>query len=295
MNGGLGNQLFQYILYRFIEENSGDDCYIDDSDFFHWNSHFGYEIKKIFGLTPNLLSEYFDNDVWKEVLAVTKDNINIIDFFKQNGLPMNVVSEGSMMVDAYSKRYKVPYIGVYTTLSANSYAPEIAQKKGNVYYYGYWINAHWFQNIRDQIIQELKFPDFDDDYNKNMAEKICSSHSVGIHVRRGDFIDYGWALDLKWYRSSITHMKLVINDPVYYIFSDDLQFCRSNLETLGFAKNDNIVFVEGNTGGKNWRDMQLISLCKNLIIANSSFSYLGALLNQNPNKYVLNPTTRMII
>lgn len=227
--------------------------------------------------------------MWDEISRVTQKEINIIDFFRNNDLPIELVSEGGTFNDFY-KNHKIRFTGEFYSFDMNSYAPEIAKYKGNVYYHGYWINMHWFQNIRDQIIYELTFPEFDDDYNKEMAEKMCTGRSVGVHIRRGDFLTLGWGLDSKWYQQSVDHMKLVISNPVFYIFSDDPAWCLSNLGTLGFnTKKDNVVFVEGNTGGKNWRDMQLMTLCKNLIIANSSFSYLAALLNQNPNKYVLNP------
>ena len=201
---------------------------------------------------------------------------------------MKVVSEGTFLADFY-KNYKIPYTGRYYTFQANTYDPEVARHKGDVYYHGYWINMHWFQNVRDQIMQDLKFPEIDDDYNKNMAEKICSCHSIGVHVRRGDFLTLGWSLDPKWYWNAVGHMRVVINKPVFFIFSDDIDWCRSNKSLLGFNKFDKIEFMDGNTGGKNFRDMQLMTLCQNLIIANSSFSYLAALLNQNSNKYILNP------
>ena len=290
MNGGLGNQLFQYIFYRFLEENSGDDCYIDDRYFFHTKKHFGYEINKIFGLSPKLLSEHFDNEVWEAILNTTKNEINIIDYFKEAGLSMEVVSEGGFLAGFY-KNYKIPYTGKFHTFDANTYAPEIAKLNGNVYYHGYWINMNWLKNVKNQIIQELKFPEIDDDYNKKIAEKICACPSVGVHVRRGDFLTLGWGLDPRWYREKVIHMKQVRSKPVFFIFSDDTDWCRSNTAALGFDKSDNVVFVEGNTGGKNFRDMQLMTFCRNLIIANSSFSYLAALLNQNPDKYVINPVS----
>ena len=208
---------------------------------------------------------------------------------------MKAVSESNLLAVDH-KKHKVPYTGKFHIVNANTYAPEIALLNGDVYYYGYWINMHWFQNVRDQIIRELKFPEIDDDYNKRTAEEICACHSVGVHVRRGDFIDYGRLLDPKWYWETVKHIKPIISKPVFFIFSDDIDWCRLKIALLGFDESDNVVFVEGNTEGKNFRDMQLMTLCQNLIIANSSFSYLAALLNQNPNKYVLNPvSTRQIV
>jgi hypothetical protein len=135
-----------------------------------------------------------------------------------------------------------------------------------------------------------------DDFNKRMIERITDTLSVGVHIRRGDFIAIGWALDINWYKQAVLSMKSYLRDPVFFIFSDDLPYCDEHLEEMGFDRDkDKVVFVDGNRGINNFRDMHLMSLCKNLIIANSSFSYLAALLNKNPGKYVLNPTQREII
>ena len=288
MNGGLGNQLFQYIFYRYLEEKSGDICYIDDRFFFQRQQHFGYEINKIFGLTPNLLSNFFDEDVWEEVLKATKSEVNIIDFFNDSGLPLQVVSEGSFISDYY-KNHSVPYTGKLYSFAANTYSPEIVKLQGDTYYHGYYINMNWFKDILDLILRDLKFPEIDDEYNMDIAKKIGYHNSVAVHIRRGDFVTLGWSLEPDWYRQAVDAMKQTVAKPIFYIFSDDAEWCRSNLETLGFDRSDRIVFVEGNTGGKNFRDMQLMTLCKNLIIANSSFSYLAALLNRQPGKCVINP------
>ena len=64
MNGGLGNQLFQYAFYRYIQIATNDICYIDDSAFFGKNvEHNGFEIEKVFNIKCNLLSDFFDTDI----------------------------------------------------------------------------------------------------------------------------------------------------------------------------------------------------------------------------------------
>ena len=65
MNGGLGNQMFQYIFFRWLELNSGDECFLDDSPFFGDHvAHNGYELERLFGVQPRRLSQYFDADIW---------------------------------------------------------------------------------------------------------------------------------------------------------------------------------------------------------------------------------------
>ncbi|MDR2558036.1 MAG: alpha-1,2-fucosyltransferase [Oscillospiraceae bacterium] len=292
LDGGLGNQAFQYIFCRFLEENSGDVVYLDDRYFFNeQKTHNGYELNKVWNLKPNLLSEYFDADVWDEILKITKEDMHIIDFLNANGLNMLGVSEGSML----SASCHPPHNKPYKSVECNGYHPDIAKFPGNVYYYGYWINGNYFKSLLDKIIVELTFPKFDDDSNKNLAGQITSCSSVGVHVRRGDFVDLGWALSPGVYNVAVPQFKMRIKNPVFFIFSDDITWCEENRKSLGFERSDEIVYVSGNKGENAFRDMQLMTLCEHLIIANSSFSYLAALLNRNPNKMTANPTTRLIV
>ena len=78
-----------------------------------------------------------------------------------------------------------------------------------------------------------------------------------------------------------------VNPDLYVIFSDDIQWCRENLSSI--IGNREVVFVDWNKGEQSFRDIQLMTLCKHNIIANSSFSWWGAWLNQNENKVVVAP------
>ena len=291
MNGGLGNQLFQYIFYRFVEIVSGDDCYIDDRFFTTTKAHNGYEIERIFGLKPKLLKERFSPKEWEEIVEESKNRVNIIPCLASRGLKLLPFSEGNFFAERYSK-HTVQYKGPVYSIPANQYVPDTGTIEGDVYFHGYWINAHWFQYIRDEIMDELVFPSAlpHDTYTQHMIERIDGSHSIGVHVRRGDFVTLGWAMDFSWYATRIPAMRKFIRNPVFFLFSDDLIWCKENFASLGFLPSDEVVFIDGNTGANSYRDLQLLSHCQNMIIANSSFSYLAALLNQRPNKYILNPS-----
>lgn len=76
-----------------------------------------------------------------------------------------------------------------------------------------------------------------------------------------------------------------------FVFSDDIAWCKEHAEELGFGQFSSIVFVEGNMHGRNYLDLQLMSSCKGMILSNSAFCYLAALLNTEKKCYV-NPTVR---
>ena len=94
MNGGLGNQLFQYAFYRYIQIATNDICYIDDSAFFGKNvEHNGFEIEKVFNIKCNLLSDFFDNDVWLEMLKKKQEGISIPQQLLNVGIDIAVIAE----------------------------------------------------------------------------------------------------------------------------------------------------------------------------------------------------------
>ena len=76
-----------------------------------------------------------------------------------------------------------------------------------------------------------------------------------------------------------------VKPELYVIFSDDIQWCKENIG--GLVGNREVVFVDWNKGEQSFRDIQLMTLCKHNIIANSSFSWWGAWLNQNDDKVVI--------
>ena len=294
MNGGLGNQLFQYIFMRYIEEKSGESCIIDDLAFCGEKaSHNGYEIERIFGLKPNRLSELLDADVVAEMrrvlsapVAAGKKPESILTIFHDCGMDLFPIQEGNFYKDVCD------YTGSIFSTPANGFYPDILRCTGNLYYYGYWINAQWMASIAGTILKELTFPPLPDKNNQDYLSQIQSAglNSVAVHVRRGDFIDYGWLLSPKFYEETMSNLRKKIKKPTFFLFSDDMPWVKEHLQDLGILPSDECVFVEGNVHGKNYIDMQLMSQCRGMVIANSSFSYLAALLNTREDKLVWTPT-----
>lgn len=283
INGGLGNQLFQYIFYRGLCEKQNDNCYLDDSFFFREKIHNGYEIDKIFNLKPKKLSNYFDKDIWEFILDEIDTGKNICNIIQDNGIDIKMISETN---ECETRNYK----GQYYVTPINQYNPTILEYQEHIYYYGYWINRDWFKSIENILRKELIFKEIKDTKNQSLLNLITNSNSIGVHIRRGDFLDYGWALPEEYYFESVKNIIKSVENPLFFIFSDDIKWCLDNYKLLGFDFcRDNIIFVDGNIKGSNYIDMQLMSNCKHLIIANSAFSYLGALLNTNKDKIVINP------
>lgn len=153
----------------------------------------------------------------------------------------------------------------------------------------YWnailFNAHKmvFACYKDRV-NWIEFKNIQlNDINKSTLNRIKSEQSVCIHVRRGDFLSEKYAAThanvatLDYYKSAIKHIYKYVNNPSYFIFSDDIEWCKKNIEL------DNATYINWNTGKESYIDMYLQTFAKVNIIANSTFSYWGAYLNKNNN------------
>ena len=139
------------------------------------------------------------------------------------------------------------------------------------YFIGYWQNEKYIQDIRDDI---LSFIDFEIDHGFDFKE------SCSLHVRRGDYLNLPNIHPIQtidYYEKALDIIKPQGN---IFIFSDDINWCKENF------KFEKMIFMEDNS---NINDLKFMSLCQNNIIANSSFSWMAAWLNENQNKKVISP------
>jgi len=261
--------------------------YMDDSYFAINTVHNGYELEKVFGIRPHMLSELFDEDVWKYMLDERRKGKSIPQLLKDNGSDIILVSE---MEDIY-KTFN-PFDGKILVPTGKGYIPGVFDLQGNVYYHGYWLCREWFEGNKDIFLRELTFPKISDDKNKHLMHDIIEKQSLAIHVRRGDYIDWKIAYEPQNYKEMIDQWTNSLGTEWdLYVFSDDINWCKVNSEQMGFHVFKSVCYVEGNTAGKNYIDMQLMSQCKGMIMSNSAFCFLAALLNTN-KKACLGPKGR---
>ncbi|MDL2301839.1 alpha-1,2-fucosyltransferase [Lachnospiraceae bacterium OttesenSCG-928-D06] len=289
LNGGLANQVFQYIFARFayFYSNGRDTLFLDDSYFYTESKHNGYELDKVFGLKPELLSVHLAGESWEYMIDNRKRDIGVCQSVKDLGIDIKMVSEVDISSGVNS------FNGKIYTIPSNEFYPEILNMPGDVYYHGYWINKEWYGCYKKQFIKELVFPKIVDAGNKKYEKIILERKTIGVHVRRGDFVSLGWELPEDYYGKSLASIRKLHSDAVIMIFSDDIEWCRQNREVLGFYGFSDVLYVEGNVDGKNYIDLYLMQCCEGLVMSNSSFCYLAALLNTRL-RYVCNPTKRKI-
>lgn len=155
------------------------------------------------------------------------------------------------------------------------YDPEKHYK--DCWFWGYWQRASYFKDVKLDIRLREQYITLN---MRLMAELMHSCNSVAVHVRRTDYGVYNWILPYSYYVRAEDYIRRVVEDPVYFIFSDDMDFVKTNPPVAGkkhYIHNDEIA------------DFWLMSQCKHQIIANSTYSFWAAYLNDNPEKIVVYP------
>jgi hypothetical protein len=166
------------------------------------------------------------------------------------------------------------------------YDPRYLAVPSTVYLEGYWQSELYFKDIAGQIRQELRLKTLPSVKNIVMAKAIQSCQSVSLHIRRGDYLLepalHNCLLD--YYDRAIGWISGQINDPHFFVFSDDGHWAQANLKP-----DFPMTFVLHNDEKHCYEDLRLIRFCKHHITANSTFSWWGAWLSQSPHKLVCAP------
>ncbi|WP_150464417.1 alpha-1,2-fucosyltransferase [Francisella sp. XLW-1] len=155
------------------------------------------------------------------------------------------------------------------------------------YVEGYFQSERYFIDIRNILLKEFIIQEPLSKYTRLMEEKISKNKSCSVHIRRGDYtsdknINVHGVCSIDYYMKAIDIVNSYNPCTNFFIFSDDIVWCKK------FFNNDKIFFVD-NHGRVPHEDIYLMSLCNNNIIANSSFSWWGAWINQDDNKIVIAP------
>jgi len=150
----------------------------------------------------------------------------------------------------------------------------------NLKIHGYFQSEKYFLKYKKNIKNLFSI---DKENKKKLNDKygdLLKLNTCSIHVRRGDYLgltDYHTVLDINYFNKAMSYFD---SNTTFLVFSDDVNWCRNNLIS------ENIFFIENNL---DYIDLWLMSLCKNNIISNSTFSWWGAYLNNNRYKKVICP------
>lgn len=296
-SGGLGNQVMHYAFFRFAQREHPNDTWLLDDSWFNENSpHNGYELEKVFGVRPDTVNRYFDKSTLDKMERQQNKNGGMFSFETLLELGLSIVSVNMYdiynmydmygLLDTNTPQYNNSAIKdrIYRVyLENHKFCPQILDLPyKNIYYRGTWTAKEYFTRYKEENRKELRFPELVDDKNLKYAEMIQSCMSIGIHVRRGDFLKCGIELPAECYRAACQKAIDLQPDAHFFVFSDDMEWCVNNAANAGFDLAKQTVYVSGNVAVKSYIDMQLLSMCKGLIRhVGSTFSIVAGWLSEN--------------
>lgn len=165
----------------------------------------------------------------------------------------------------------------------------ISQIKHDGYIIGYFQNEQYFKKYDNKIREAFSFAPILDERNIQLVNELLGANSVAIHVRKGDgyatWDEFKGTCPNDYYKKAVTYLKGKYQNLKFYVFTDSVIWVKENFSWLEYT----LVDWNPSVGWGNHFDMQLMSLCKHNIIANSTYSWWGAWLNSNPQKEVIAP------
>jgi hypothetical protein len=264
--GGLGNQMFQYAAGRALSLKIDTPLVLDISGFEDYRLHQGFELQRVFNCPFEIAS---------------KADVRMVLGWQSPAIVRKIVSRKPFS-SIFRRRFVAdPFF---------YYWPGINSLSKNTYLAGYWQSEKYFCNVASQIRADFSFRLPLENNNAELVRQIGQVNAVSLHVRRGDYASdpkttatHGLC-SLDYYRAAIRHVSERVQQPTFFVFSDDIAWIKSNLQ-IDFPHQ----YIDHNHGTESYNDMRLMSLCRHHIIANSSFSWWGAWLNPSIDKIVIAP------
>jgi hypothetical protein len=263
--GGMGNQLFQYALGRNLSIRNNTELKLDISEYKLYKLH-EYKLHH-FNIKGNIATA-------EEVRRIKPSRLQVIDYAM------------------YKIRRKFYPLHMQKVIEQRdfSYDRDVFKIKDNCYLFGYWQSEKYFKDIPDIIRTDFTLKNAPDEQNLKMLEKIKNVNSVSLHIRRGDYISNPETfkvhniLEIQYYMKALKLIVEKVQNPEIFVFSDDILWARKNLES-----SLPLYFMDYNGIHRDYEDLRLMKNCKHHIIANSTFSWWGAWLCENPRKIVIAP------
>lgn len=284
ISGGLGNQMFQYAVAAiYAEQHPEAQVKLDIIECNQKKEHNGYYLDKVFtGLLP----------------VATIDEVKRLYF---GYISEKKVSEDSFLYkfrnsikqryDSYMMGLSSKYKHYFTDFCFNSYVPVVLELNHDFGWYvaGYWQNANYFTGKESFVRNLFSFSPILNERESEILERIKSTNSVSIHLRRGDYVGSRFDLcSIEYYKKAIEIVEKKVESPVFFFFSEDKDYIRDNFSYL-----NNYEIVDSRSE-RCEIDLYLMSKCRNNIIANSTFSFWGAYLNDNHQKIVISPEYQFV-
>ncbi len=260
---GPGNQMFQVAYGLSVAKSLNTELKLDLSWYDEYSHHRQFILNK-FNLNLQVATE-------KEIYDIVTCNASNFITYQWNRL-------NRMHLRPYYQRPQV-------IEPVDRFDLNYTKILDNTYVEGYFASREFFERHENFAKQQLTFKDAPSDINKKMIEQIRSENAVAVSFRLGDFLAYPLhnICSLQYYERCIEYLTARYNNLKLYIFSDDLNWVKTNFKTTLPT-----VYMDFNAPDY-MGDLRLLTHFKFHIIPNSTFSWWGAELADNKDKIVLAP------
>lgn len=266
LNGGLGNQMFQYAAARRLAEVHGTPLKLDISKYASGND------KRAYGLGHfNIIEEF-----------ATSADVRGFKRYQESKKPVIGFLYNAVFADS----------GRYIEARSRDFEPRIIEAGGDVYLDGFWQSHKYFEDISGILLREFTLRDSRSNAFTAAEHAIrdAGSNSVAVHIRRGDYApdkESGrrhTALPVSYYHNAFKEIKKHAQTPHYFIFSDEPEWAKKNM-----LFSDKATFIADICNLTDYEELLLMAACRHAVIANSTFSWWGAWLNPSTEKTVIAP------
>jgi hypothetical protein len=262
LQGGLGNQLFQYAAARLASKQQ------DDQRLRFHTLYYAYVRNRHF-----VLSQF-----------KTKGRpVSLIEF------PLFFLSTVFLTSNQYYPLYRFLFPHRFQTFSERlqyTFDPQVLQLSGDIFMEGFWQSWRYVELVAREMRAELQLQRKLDKRAQVYLDDMRKHTSVFLHVRRGDYLKAsGFAIcSIEYYRKAIVYMQKKLKLPHFYIFSDDISWAKEN---FSFLKQKTVI----EQCGDEIDELHLMTQANHAIIANSTFSWWGAWLIDSKDKIIISPDT----
>ena len=267
LQGGLGNQMFQYAIARALSE--------------HYQSPLRLNCSWFETTQKNTTPRPYQLDL----LNISQAQLDKAPFPDKPGklkrLLQNLLPVSSVI---YYQKNAFAFDSSLFCLKQID--------KRNLYLFGYWQAFPYIDSIRKILQKEFQLKKALSNHYQKFLIDIQACDSVMLHIRRGDYISspsaarFHGVLPLSYYLKAIDQLLAKRPDIHVFVFSDDLAWAKASL-----PHHLKITFIENSLDAEAAaQELQLMYACKHHIIANSSLSWWGAWLKKDPNGMVFAPS-----
>lgn len=243
LQGGMGNQMFQYAAAKSLSNKYNVPFYMD--------------------------RYYIDNFDWRNY---DLDLFNIDENFAIHPIQAMPINDGVGL------SFNNEIYNIFDNVSLDQ----------NIYLEGYFQNIGYTDPIYNILKEDFKLKnDITSNRTLDLLNEIKSTNSVMLNVRRTDFVNSSFhgTMDVDYYKNAISIINEKVDNPKYFIFSDDIEWCEENLNFI-----EDLKIVDHSYKGDRFGEyLELMKNCKNFIIPNSSFAWWSAYLADNEDKIVIAP------